>query len=69
MTTAFDAIPGWDDRGLLPPYLGHQAATEDRSPYRVSLVDIVERQSEPHRIVVTCCPDFWTSGLRCARPG
>ena len=43
MTTASDAIPEWDDRGLLPPYLGHQADTEDRSPYQVLLTDMVDR--------------------------
>lgn len=38
-----DSIPEWDDRGLLPPYMGHPAATEDRSPYQVSLADVVGR--------------------------
>ena len=36
-------IPNWDERGLLPPYLGEAGALGNRSPYRVSLTAIVQR--------------------------
>lgn len=36
-------IPEWDNRGLLPPYLGEAGELRNRSPYRVSLIDVVRR--------------------------
>ena len=36
-------IPEWDDRGLLPPYLGAAGALSSRSPYRVSLAHLMLR--------------------------
>jgi len=36
-------IPGWDGRGLLPPYLDEAGALSNRSPYRVSLTAMVQR--------------------------
>ena len=43
MISASDAIPEWDDRGLLPPYLGEAGELRNRSPYRVSLTDVMLR--------------------------
>ena len=43
MISASDAIPEWDDRGLLPPYLGEAGELRNRSPYRVSLTDVILR--------------------------
>ena len=36
-------IPNWDERGLLPPYLGEAGAFGNRSPYRVSLTAMIQR--------------------------
>ena len=38
-----NAIPEWDDRGLLPPYLREAGEPRNRSPYRASLTDVVRR--------------------------
>ncbi len=37
------AIPAFDQRGLLPPFMGPSATTGDRSPYFVTTVDLVRR--------------------------
>ncbi len=43
MVANINPIPDWDDRGLLPPYLGTAGASRSRSPYRVSLTAMVRR--------------------------
>ena len=43
MEKASDYIPQWDSRGLLPPHLGGGTSADRRSPYRVSLLEMVER--------------------------
>jgi hypothetical protein len=35
--------PAFDGRGLLPPYLGADGTTPDRSPYRTRVTDIVAK--------------------------
>jgi hypothetical protein len=34
-------IPAWDARGVIPPYEARQPTGPDRSPYRVTLLDLV----------------------------
>ena len=41
MTTT--AIPDWDGRGVLPPFLNSPIEADGISPFLVSLVDIIER--------------------------
>lgn len=43
VVTDSSSIPAWDRRGLLPPFLGNPASINRRSPYRVSLTDMVMR--------------------------
>ena len=43
MTTNFDPIPRWNANGLLPPYLGDPASSVSRSPYPISLADLVSQ--------------------------
>ena len=43
MVANLNPIPGWDVRGLLPPYLDAAGALSNRSPYRVSLTAMVQR--------------------------
>ena len=43
MLANVNSVPEWDDRGLLPPYLGEAGEIRNRSPYRVSLTDVVRR--------------------------
>ena len=43
MTVGFGTVLSWNASGLLPPYLGHPASRENRSPYLVSLVDLVSQ--------------------------
>ena len=43
MIANLNPIPEWDDRGLLPPYLGEAGELRNRSPYRVSLTDVILR--------------------------
>ena len=43
MIANLNPIPEWDDRGLLPPFLGEAGELRNRSPYRVSLTDVILR--------------------------
>lgn len=43
MSTATVPIPAWNALGLLPPIDEAQPASPSRSPYRVTLTDIVQR--------------------------
>jgi hypothetical protein len=43
-------IPAFDSRGLLPPYIGPDGATADRSPYEATMTEIVPALgTTPHR--------------------
>jgi hypothetical protein len=41
MTTV--AIPDWNAQGVIPPLYSHDSTSAERSPYRVSLTDLVLR--------------------------
>ena len=43
MTAGFGTGLSWNASGLLPPYLGHPASSARRSPYAVSITDMVSR--------------------------
>ena len=43
MTTTFDAVPEWDGNGILPPVVGDPLLRVARSPYSVSLAEMVMR--------------------------
>ena len=43
MTASFGTGLSWNANGFLPPYLGHPASSARRSPYAVSITDIVSR--------------------------
>ena len=43
MTASFGSIPSWNDKGLLPPYLGDPRSIANRSPYQISLADLVSQ--------------------------
>lgn len=43
MTTTFDAVPEWDGNGILPPFVGDPLWRVARSPYSVSLAEMVMR--------------------------
>ncbi|MFZ5691763.1 MAG: DUF6932 family protein [Pseudomonadota bacterium] len=34
-------VPNFDDRGLLPPYIGDDGTTDDRSPYDTTMTEVV----------------------------
>lgn len=34
-------VPDFDDRGLLPPYIGDDGTTDDRSPYNATMTEVV----------------------------
>jgi hypothetical protein len=34
-------VPNFDDRGLLPPYIGDDGTTDDRSPYIATMTEVV----------------------------
>lgn len=43
-------LPSFDRRGLLPPFLGADATTSDRSPYWVTMPELVAAfGTTPHR--------------------
>lgn len=43
-------LPSFDSRGLLPPFLGDDAATPDRSPYWITMDELATAMgSTPHR--------------------
>ncbi len=47
------SIPAWDALGVLPPREEHDPTGLARSPYRASLVDIVDRfASSPERVAI-----------------
>lgn len=54
------AIPSWDSRGLLPPIDPNSPVGADRSPYEVSLSDLVMRfaSSPPRREILLGFLDF-----------
>ena len=43
MTLSFEPIPDWEPSGLLPPFVGKATSSEGRSPYHVSLMDLILR--------------------------
>ena len=43
MVANLNPIPDWDGRGLLPPYLREAGERTNRSPYRVSLTNVIRR--------------------------
>ena len=43
MTLLFEPIPDWESSGLLPPFVGGATSPTGRSPYHVSLMDIILR--------------------------
>ena len=43
-------LPSFDLRGLLPPFVGTDAATQDRSPYWATMPELVSAfGTTPHR--------------------
>ena len=43
-------LPSFDMRGLLPPFIGTDATTSDRSPYWTTMVDFASAfGTTPHR--------------------
>lgn len=63
---AADAIPAWDELGLLPPLRpGAAGLDRDRSPYPVRLVDVVRRfGSTPDRRIILRGLLRFRAGLR-----
>lgn len=43
MTFPFEPIPDWEPSGLLPPFVAGAISPEGRSPYHVSLMDLILR--------------------------
>ena len=60
MVVNFNPVPDWDDRGLLPPYLDEAGASTNRSPYRVSLTNVIVRfgNTAARRDLLTGLLDF-----------
>lgn len=43
MTLSSEPIPDWEPSGLLPPFVGEAVSPTGRSPYHVSLIDLILR--------------------------
>lgn len=60
MTTGTDAFPGWDSTGIIPPNDPDSPVGTARSPYAVSLFELIARlgSTEPRRILLAGLLDF-----------
>ena len=53
-------VPEWNDRGLLPPYVEDRTIPNSRSPYQISLIDMMLRfgDTAARRQILTGFLDF-----------
>ncbi len=64
MTTV--RIPDWNRAGVLPPFIPSRPVSQDRSPYRVTLSDLIEHfGTTPARRKIW--RGFWGIGRPCTR--
>jgi Family of unknown function (DUF6932) len=57
---AMAPVPAFDARGFLPPFIGHDATTVDRSPYDATMTEIVAVMgtTQPRRVLLKGLLDY-----------